>query len=92
MDALPAATPSDYSHILHILTSVHERLPGRTLLAGVPMLLALQAIVLQSNVENVDFIEEKKNVIQELIVKIWAVIAKVWECEEVATMSREVYI
>ncbi|KAF8529059.1 hypothetical protein BU17DRAFT_37309 [Hysterangium stoloniferum] len=89
LDALPAATPSDYIHIFRILTSAHERLPGRALLTGVPMLLALQAAVLQSSSENVDFIEEKKTAIQELLIKVWAVIAKVWGCEEVAAMSQK---
>ncbi|KAF8517830.1 hypothetical protein JB92DRAFT_2904721 [Gautieria morchelliformis] len=87
---LPAATPSDYTHILQILTCVHERLPGRALLTGVPMLLALQNIIyLQQNDNTDEHANEKRHAVRELLARVWAVIGRVWECEEISAAAQK---
>jgi protein EFR3 len=89
---LPAATPSDYTHLLQILTCVHERLPGRALLTGVPMLLALQTTYLQQ-IENADgdeHADEKRHAVRELLARVWTVIGRVWECEEISAAAQKV--
>ena len=89
-ECLPAATPSDYTHLLHILTSIHERLPGRALLTGVPMLLALQSVSLQQTNNEEEYANEKRHAIRELLARVWGVIGKVWECEEVSATAQKV--
>lgn len=87
---LPAATPSDYAHLLHILTSVHERLPGRALLTGVPMLLTLHTVSLQQNDSEDEHANEMRYAVRELLARVWAVIGRVWECEEVSAVAQKV--
>jgi protein EFR3 len=87
---LPAATPSDYSLLLHILTTIHERLPGRALLTGVPMLIALHVVSLQQNDTEDSYANEKRHAVRELLARIWAVIGRVWECEEVSAIAQKV--
>lgn len=86
----PAATLSDYIHLFDIITSVHERMPGHALLAGVPMLLALQSFVLHRTPESSDSENEKRFVILELTTKVWETIGKVWECEEIIATTKKV--
>ena len=88
----PAATPSDYSHLVNILVSVHERLPGRALLTGVPMLLALDATILQQMDGHDEHATEKRRAVQELLARVWDVIGKVWECEEVLAVVQKVNV
>ncbi|KAF8591435.1 hypothetical protein K439DRAFT_1380352 [Ramaria rubella] len=85
----PAATPSDYSHLLDILTAVHERLPGRALLTGVPMLLALHATILQHNDSHDEYATEKRRAVLELLAKVWDVIGRVWMCKEVSMAAQK---
>lgn len=87
---IPAATPSDYALLLQILTSVHERLPGRALLTGVPMLIALHAVSLKQIDTEDDYANEKRHAVRELLARIWAIIGKVWECEEVSAIAQKV--
>ncbi|KAG8906442.1 plasma membrane localization protein [Tulasnella sp. 403] len=61
------ATLSDYSHLLKILVAVHENLPARSLLTGVPMLLALDAAV-GGAVEGDDEVNlHKRKVVREVV-------------------------
>ncbi|GJJ07493.1 hypothetical protein Clacol_001695 [Clathrus columnatus] len=86
----PAATLSDYMHLSDILITVHERVPGHSLLAGVPMLLALQSFALHRTNETNGFDNEKRFAILELTIRIWEVIGKVWECEEVIAITKKI--
>lgn len=89
-ECLPAATLSDYTYLLHILTSIHERLPARALLTGVPMLLALQNASLQQTDNEAEYANEKRHAIRELLARVWAIIGRVWECEEVSAAAQKV--
>jgi hypothetical protein len=96
MDALPsrlsastAATATDYTHILVMLTAVHEQLPVRGLLTGVPMLLKLDGI---TNID--DAIDaatlQRLWAIKEVIARVWLVIGKVWACLALAELAEKV--
>jgi protein EFR3 len=87
--ALPLATASDYRNITSILTRVHEQLPVRGLLTGVPFLLAL------SSVMHVDDIKDKASLgrilaIREVISRVWLVVGKTWDCRELVEMAEKV--
>jgi hypothetical protein len=96
MDALPsrisastAATASDYTHILVMLTVVHEQLPVRGLLSGVPMLLKLDGI---TNIDDpIDAATTQRLwAIKEVIAKVWLVIGNVWACSELVKLAEKV--
>jgi len=87
--ALPLATASDYRNITSILTRVHEQLPVRGLLVGVPFLLAL------SSVMHVDDIKDKASLgriwaMREVISRVWLVVGKTWDCRELIEMAERV--
>ena len=73
--------PSDYSYLLHVLTAAHEQLPTRSLLGGVPMLLALDVA---TQGEFMDGHEGacRRRAVRELVGRTWLVIARVWESPE----------
>jgi hypothetical protein len=96
MDALPsrisastAATASDYTHILVMLTVVHEQLPVCGLLSGVPMLLKLDGI---TNIDDpIDAATTQRLwAIKEVIAKVWLVIGNVWACSELVKLAEKV--
>ncbi|KAF8623443.1 hypothetical protein AX15_006385 [Amanita polypyramis BW_CC] len=75
-----SAYPADYAHILHILTTIHEQTPVRGLFAGIPMLLALDA---STRVDAKDSLTaERIFIIREVIARVWKVLGKVWDSEE----------
>ncbi|KAA1466315.1 hypothetical protein DENSPDRAFT_831122 [Dentipellis sp. KUC8613] len=82
-----AATASDYSNALSTLTTLHENLPVRGLLTGVPFLLHL-GVVLQSQSENTD-LTHRVVIVQEVLVKTWLCIGKIWDCADIVKMAEE---
>jgi protein EFR3 len=86
----PAATPSDYTLLLNILTNLHERLPGRALITGVPMLLALHVYTSQMSASD-PHATERRHAIRELTAKLWLVIGKVWESDEITKSAEKVF-
>ncbi|KAG8845696.1 plasma membrane localization protein [Tulasnella sp. 330] len=80
------ATLSDYSHLLNILIAVHETLPARSLLTGVPMVLAMDAAARADLEKDDKMILRRKAAIREVVVKIWAVIGGIWECAEITSL------
>ena len=87
--SLPLATASDYRNITSILTRIHEQLPVRGLLIGVPFLLAL------SSVMHVDDISDSASLgriwaIRELISMVWLIVGKIWDCKELVEMAKKV--
>ena len=82
------ATLSDYGHILNILVAVNEHLPVRALLTSVPMLLALD----ETSKEYREREPQRYNALQEVLVRVWLTIGRVWDCvpvvEEVEMVRR----
>jgi hypothetical protein len=96
IDALPSqispsttATASDYTHILIMLTAVHEQLPVRGLLTGVPMLLTLDGT---TNISDpIDAVTlQRLWTIKEVIARVWLVVGKVWGCSELVEIAEKV--
>ncbi|KAF8138461.1 hypothetical protein EV363DRAFT_1520744 [Boletus edulis] len=71
------ASLSDHALILHVLTAIHEELPIRGLLTGIPMLLSLDAA---SQMED-------ESDLSEVINRVWLVIGQVWECAELIELA-----
>ncbi|ESK94402.1 cellular morphogenesis-related protein [Moniliophthora roreri MCA 2997] len=82
-----SASLTDYGNTLEVLTTIHEQLPIRGLITGVPMLLALDGACDPR-------ISEAKNntrllVIKAVLAKVWLVIGKTWNLPELRTMAEE---
>jgi hypothetical protein len=89
--SLPLATASDYRNIASILTRIHEQLPLRGLLTGVPFLLAL------SSVTHVDDTADGASLgriwaMREVVSKVWLIVGKTWDCGELVEMAEKVGI
>ncbi|KAL0949391.1 hypothetical protein HGRIS_009455 [Hohenbuehelia grisea] len=74
-------TFSDYSNILLILITLHEQLPARALITGIPMLLALEEKTRADNSRHINRV---------LIAKVWLTIAKVWDSPELSQLAEKV--
>ena len=86
-----AATTSDYVHILIMLTAVHEQLPVRGLLTGVPMLLALDgATRIYDSIDAATL--QRLWTIKEVIAKVWLAVGKVWDCTDLIDIAEKVDI
>ncbi|KAH9049151.1 hypothetical protein EDB84DRAFT_1657862 [Lactarius hengduanensis] len=82
----PLATASDYRNIASILARIHEHLPIRGLLAGVPFLIAL------SSVAHVDDFTDPVSLgrvwaIREVISRTWLVLGRTWDCSELTELA-----
>ena len=84
-----SAYASDYAHILAVLMTIHQELPIRGLLTGVPMLLALEAAAHRSDVDD-PMTSCRVKAIKEIVTLVWSVIAKTWDCPELLEASRKV--
>ncbi|PSS05382.1 hypothetical protein PHLCEN_2v3871 [Hermanssonia centrifuga] len=84
LSSIPA-TLSDYGNILVVLQAVHEHLPIRGLLTGVPMLLALDAAI-QGDAACESAGEQRVQAIREALARTWLVIGKVWDSPEVTQL------
>lgn len=80
------ATLSDYGHILNILVAVHEHLPVRALLTSVPMLLALNETSKEYREREI----QRYNALQEVLVRVWLTIGRVWDCVPVVDEAEKV--
>lgn len=85
------ASASDYAHILAVLTAAHEQLPIRGLLTGVPMLLALDGATKFNDLPDSETWLRWKT-IKEVIARIWALIAKIWDSLELAGIAQKVLL
>ncbi|KAG9017348.1 plasma membrane localization protein [Tulasnella sp. JGI-2019a] len=83
------ATLSDYSHVLNVLIAVHETLPARSLLTGVPMVLALDAAARGDPEKEDKAILKRKVAIREVVAKIWGVIGGIWGCAEITGLIQK---
>jgi hypothetical protein len=84
-----SASASDYAHILAILSALHQQMPVRGLLTGVPMLLALEAAVKASEF-NDPIPAQRAQAIREIIARVWSVVAKTWDCPELLEIAQNV--
>ncbi|GLB33952.1 putative cellular morphogenesis-related protein [Lyophyllum shimeji] len=82
-----SACLADYTLILDVLTAIHEELPVRGLLTGVPMLLALDAAA--SNIQDPgDAVTvQRANATKEIIAKIWLVLGGVWNAPDLVQLA-----
>ena len=84
-----AAEFSDYGNILAVLKTAHEQLPIRSLLTGVPMLVALEnATRVSEPLEGL--VAARVRVIKELIARTWLVVGRVWDCPAVTELAQKV--
>ncbi|RDB22539.1 Protein EFR3 [Hypsizygus marmoreus] len=84
-----SACLTDYALILKILTTVHEELPVRGLLTGIPMLVALDAATRVENSEDTTTLQ-RIDAIREVIANVWRVLGCVWNSAELIQMAEEV--
>ncbi|OBZ70257.1 Protein EFR3 [Grifola frondosa] len=84
-----AAVLSDYTDILAVLIAVHEQLPVRGLLTGLPMLLALDRAVQVEEPADAG-ITQLLWTIKKVVAQTWAAIGKVWDCPMVIEMAEKV--
>lgn len=89
ISASTAATASDYTHILAMLTAVHEQLPVRGLLTGVPMLLTLDGVTNISDPIDAATLQRLWT-IKEVIARVWLVVGKVWGSSELIAIAEKV--
>ncbi|KAI0320684.1 hypothetical protein OF83DRAFT_1238625 [Amylostereum chailletii] len=83
---VPLATASDYRNMLSVLTVVHEQLPVRGMLAGVPFLMSLDTFTRTPDDTDVA-ISGHITAIREVLARVWLVIGKIWECAELVQMA-----
>ncbi|KZT19277.1 hypothetical protein NEOLEDRAFT_982376 [Neolentinus lepideus HHB14362 ss-1] len=82
------ATASDYAHILAILSAVHQQLPARALLTGIPMLLSLDVASKVNSTED-PVLAQRQAAIKEIEAKVWMVVGKVWDCLDIGEMLKQ---
>ena len=85
------ASLSDHALILHVLTAIHEEVPIRGLLTGIPMLLSLDAAS-QIKDESDLCVRQRAKVLKEVIARVWLVIGQVWECAELMKLAESVRV
>jgi len=86
VSASTSACLADYAHVLNVLTTIHEQLPVRGLLTGIPMLLALDAT---TRLQDFDLLH-RTNVIKEVIARVWFVVGKVWNSSDIMVIVEKV--
>lgn len=87
--ALPTASASDYRNITSLLTTMHDHLPVRGLLAGVPFLMTLDGVTRVEEVEDAELLG-RIFAIRELIARVWLVLGRLWDAPELVAMASQV--
>ncbi|KAF5333424.1 hypothetical protein D9611_002397 [Ephemerocybe angulata] len=77
------ASKADYSMVYSILVAIQEHLPLRGLLSAVPMLVRLD-----SEVSNKEGDPEAIVGIKTILVDVWTVIGRNWECSELSALCK----
>ena len=85
------ASLSDHALILHVLTAIHEEVPVRGLLTGIPMLLSLDEAS-QIEDESDLSVRQRAKTLNEVVTRIWLVIGQVWECAELIRLAESVRV
>jgi hypothetical protein len=89
VSAAASASLSDYALILHVLSAIHEEVPTRGLLVGLPMLMALHEATEVEDGTN-EASKQRIKVIHELLARVWLVLGRVWECTELVDLAEKV--
>ena len=84
-----AADFSDFGNVLAIMSAVHEQLPVRGLLTGVPMLIALENASRVSGSVDASTAPVLR-FIKELIARTWLLLGKVWQAPAVTELAEQV--
>lgn len=88
VSASTSACLADYAHVLNILTTIHEQLPVRGLLTGIPMLLALDASTNPQDADDFHMLH-RITVIKEVIARVWLVVGRVWNSSDVMDITEK---
>ena len=84
-----SASLSDYVLVLRMLTAIHEEVPVRGLVTGVPMLVALESAA-EFN-ETVDISTRQRAVaLKEVLAHVWLTTGRVWKCTELIDRVEDV--
>lgn len=89
VSARVAAELSDIGNVLAILTAAHEQLPVRSLLTGIPMLVALDGATRVGGDCSGETAAAVR-AIKELVARTWLVVARVWDCPGVTEIAKKV--
>ena len=82
------ASEQDYANLLKILTTVQVQLPIRGLLVGLPMILALDAVVKISDCDPAAI--QQIIAIRTIIAHVWLTIGQVWTVHAVIALAEKV--
>ncbi|KAG1815553.1 uncharacterized protein BJ212DRAFT_1357221 [Suillus subaureus] len=88
VSAAASASLSDYALILYVLSAIHEEVPTRGLLVGLPMLMALHGTTEVEDGTN-EASKQRVKAIQELLARVWLVLGRVWECTELVDLAEK---
>ncbi|KZT53297.1 hypothetical protein CALCODRAFT_440295 [Calocera cornea HHB12733] len=89
VDHTAAATFSDYASLLNILVTVHRRLPGRALLVGVPMLVAMDSTATSALKSGNEATQGRARAVKELLGRVWEEIGEIWASDEIRRHAQE---
>jgi hypothetical protein len=84
-----AATVSDYAHVLAAMNAIHEQLPVRGLLTGVPMLIALTNVI-GHNTQADEGAKQRVTVVREVVARTWLTIGRVWAQSKLCELADQV--
>lgn len=84
------ATPSDYSHLLEILKTAYEITPARAVLAGVPMLLALDGVAQSELAQGDEATKARRQGVRQVVAELWGIIGQIFEVPEVREAAETV--
>ncbi|KAI0068810.1 hypothetical protein BV25DRAFT_1844547 [Artomyces pyxidatus] len=84
--ALPSATASDYRNITSVLTTMHEHLPVRELLAGVPFLMALDSVASVGEAPEAEILA-RALIIKEVVARVWLTLGKIWDSSDIIALA-----
>jgi len=84
-----SATSSDYSLILQILETVHEELPVRGMITGIPMLLALDRACRPPE-HAASEVTARINIVKLVLARTWLAVGKAWDSPELVGIAEKV--
>ena len=88
LTSLAQASEQDYANLLKILTTVQVQLPIRGLLVGLPMILALDAVVKNPDCEPAAI--QQIIAIKTIIAHVWLTIGQVWTVHAIIALAEKV--
>ena len=84
-----SASLSDYALVLRVLTAIHEEVPVRGLVTGVPMLVALESAAEFDETADVST-RQRAAALKEVLAHVWLSIGRVWKCTELIDRVEDV--